>query len=149
MAYDSEDVRAYLRRRGIKANMARNPGNRRRPKPGRPYRLDIKAYGRMRGCVERFFAWLTGFRRLALRWERLASTFIGFIQTACIDNILESFEMSSSIERKIPKSCNFQRFMFESTAQKCSQQTLHPTGKSSFPHSKLFIVYTLVKFASF
>jgi transposase len=34
--------------------------------------------------VERLFAWLTGFRRLALRWERLASTFLGLIQLACI-----------------------------------------------------------------
>jgi transposase len=39
----------------------------------------------MESSVKRFFAWLTnGFRRLALRWERLASTFTGFIQLACI-----------------------------------------------------------------
>jgi transposase len=39
----------------------------------------------MKSSVERFFAWLTnGFRRLAIRWERLASTFTGFIQLACI-----------------------------------------------------------------
>jgi transposase len=38
-----------------------------------------------RVAVERFFAWLAnGFRRLAIRWERLASTFTGFIQLACI-----------------------------------------------------------------
>jgi len=39
----------------------------------------------VRGCVERFFAWLKGgFRRLALRWERLASNFLGLVQLACI-----------------------------------------------------------------
>jgi transposase len=35
--------------------------------------------------MERFFAWLTnGFRRLAIRWERLASTLTAFIQLPCI-----------------------------------------------------------------
>jgi transposase len=39
----------------------------------------------MKSSVERFFAWLTnGFRRLAIRWERLASTFTAFIQLPCI-----------------------------------------------------------------
>ena len=48
-------------------------------------RLDLEVYKRMKSSVERFFAWLTnGFRRLAIRWERLASTFTAFIQLACI-----------------------------------------------------------------
>jgi transposase len=39
----------------------------------------------MKSSVERFLAWLTnGFRRLAIRWERLASTYTAFIQLACI-----------------------------------------------------------------
>jgi transposase len=91
-AYDTRDVRAYLRRRGIKANIPVNIRNRRRPRHGRPYRLDLEAYKRMRSGVERFFAWLTnGFRRLAIRWERLASTFTGFIQLACIIIYLRVF----------------------------------------------------------
>jgi transposase len=91
-AYDTRDVRAYLRRRGIKANIPVNIRNRRRPRHGRPYRLDLEAYKRMRSSVERFFAWLTnGFRRLAIRWERLASTFTGFIQLACIIIYLRVF----------------------------------------------------------
>jgi transposase len=62
-----------------------NIRNRRRPRLGRPYRLDLETYKRMKSSVERFFAWLTnGFRRLAIRWERLASTFTAFIQLACI-----------------------------------------------------------------
>jgi len=52
---------------------------------GRPYRLKKEAYKRMRSAAERFFAWLTGgFRRPALRWERLTSTFLGFIQLASV-----------------------------------------------------------------
>jgi hypothetical protein len=70
---------------GIKANIPVNIRNRRRPRLGRPYRLDLEAYKRMKSSVERFFAWLTnGFIRLAIRWERLASTFTVFIQLACI-----------------------------------------------------------------
>jgi transposase len=46
----------------------------------------------MKSGVERFFAWLTnGFRRLAIRWERLTSTFTGFIQLACIIIYLRVF----------------------------------------------------------
>jgi len=58
--------------------------------------LDKEAYKRMRSRVERLFAWLTGdFRRLALKWERLTSTFLGFIQLASIIIYWRVFEMSS------------------------------------------------------
>jgi transposase len=91
-AYDTRDVRAYLRRRGIKANIPVNIRNRRRPRHGRPYRLDPEAYKQVRSSVERFFAWLTnGFRRPAIRWEKLASTFTGLIQLACIIIYLRIF----------------------------------------------------------
>jgi transposase len=37
-----------------------------------------------RAAVERFFAWLKGgFRRLALRYERLSSTFAALVYLAC------------------------------------------------------------------
>jgi transposase len=59
---------------------------------GRPYRLNLEAYKQVRSGVERFFAWLTnGFRRLAIRWERLASTLTGLIQPACIIIYLRIF----------------------------------------------------------
>jgi transposase len=46
----------------------------------------------MRSSVERLSAWLTsGFRRLAIRWEKLASTFTAFIQLACIIICLRIF----------------------------------------------------------
>jgi hypothetical protein len=78
-------VRAYLRRRGIKASIPVNRRNRRRPRRGRPYRLDPEAYKQVRSSVERFFAWLTnGFRRLA-------STLTGLIQLACIIIYLRVF----------------------------------------------------------
>ncbi|MEM3546373.1 MAG: hypothetical protein QXU47_03135 [Candidatus Bathyarchaeia archaeon] len=47
--------------------------------------LEKGAYKHMKGCVERFFAWLkVGFRRLSMTHERLAATFIGLIDLACI-----------------------------------------------------------------
>jgi transposase len=92
-AYDTRGGRAYLGRRGIKANIPVNIRNRRRPRLGRPYRLDLEAYKRMKSSVERFFAWLTnGFIRLAIRWEMLASTFTAFIQLACITIYLRIFK---------------------------------------------------------
>jgi transposase len=57
-AYDSARIRAYLRRRGIRANIPSNPGNRHKLKRERTYRFDQEAYGRVRNSVERFFAWL-------------------------------------------------------------------------------------------
>ena len=84
-AYDTRAIREYLRRRGIRATIPRNRRNRQTPQRGRPPQFSRGAYRQLRNCVERFFAWLTtGFRRLALRWERLAITFLGFIQLACI-----------------------------------------------------------------
>ena len=88
-AYDAREIREYLKRRGIKANIDVNP--RSKPKRGRPYRLDRKAYKGMRSAVERFFAWIKSFRRVTMSWERLASTFLAFIQIACIIILLRVF----------------------------------------------------------
>ncbi|HVD06888.1 MAG TPA: transposase, partial [Nitrososphaeraceae archaeon] len=41
-------------------------------------------YRRVRSSVERFFGWLKSFRRIQTRYERLASTYLGFIQLGCI-----------------------------------------------------------------
>jgi transposase len=79
-AYDTRDGRAYLSRRGIKANIPVNIRNRR----GRPYRFDLEAYKRMKSSVERFFGWLKSFRRIIIRYERLAITYRAFINIACI-----------------------------------------------------------------
>ncbi len=79
-AYDSFFVRTYLTLHGIKARIARRA---RKKKPGRPAMLDEDAYKRNRSCVERFFAWLKGgFRNLAIRYERSATTYIGFLHLA-------------------------------------------------------------------
>jgi len=83
-AYEAREIRAYLKRRGIKANIDVNLRNRCKPKRGRPYRLDKKSYKSIRSAVERFLAWIIAFRRITIRYERLASTYLALIQVARI-----------------------------------------------------------------
>ncbi len=84
-AYDAKRIRRYLRRRGIRANVARNKRNQKRVKPGRPTHFDEDGYSVARSSAERFFSWLKcGFRRLAIRYERIPSVFLALIHIACI-----------------------------------------------------------------
>ena len=78
-AYDTESIREWLRSINVEANMPVNPRNGRRPKP---YRVGL--YGRMRSAVERFYGWLKTFRRITIRYERLAMTYKAFINIASI-----------------------------------------------------------------
>lgn len=77
--YDSDALRAQLRRRGIQPCIP--PRRNRRPRPGR--KPDLTGY-RQRWHVERTFAWLGNFRRLVVRWERHAHTYLAFLLIACI-----------------------------------------------------------------
>jgi len=56
-AYDSWEIRNYLRKRGIKSCIPADNCNQKIPSPGRPTRFDEASY-RKRGSVERFFGWL-------------------------------------------------------------------------------------------
>lgn len=81
-AYDTESIRSYLRRRGIKSSIPSNKRNQKKPSRGRPTRFDDTSY-KKRGAVERFFGWLKlGFRRISTRHERLDVCFIGLILLA-------------------------------------------------------------------
>jgi transposase len=69
-AYDQPELRAWVRGRGIAVRIARKgieSGER---------------LGRHRWVIERTLAWLTGYRRLTLRYERNASHFLAFITLA-------------------------------------------------------------------
>jgi transposase len=82
-AYDTREMRHHLPRRGVRASIPENLRGRRRPRRGRAYRLCPATYRVTKGAVERFFAWLKGgFRRLALRYERLSSTFAAMVYLA-------------------------------------------------------------------
>jgi transposase len=69
--YDSRANRAYLRRRGIKARIARRQVE------------SSTRLGRHRWKVERSLSWLSCFRRLQARWDRDAGRWFGFVLVAC------------------------------------------------------------------
>jgi transposase len=69
--YDSMANRAYLRRRGITARVAR-----------RGVDSSIRL-GRHRWRVERALSWLGCYRRLAVRWDRGSGRFFAFVLLAC------------------------------------------------------------------
>jgi transposase len=70
-AYDYPRCRAYLRRRGIIGRIARRG-------------IDSSdKLGRSRWTVERTFAWINRFRRLIIRYERLADLHLAFLDLGC------------------------------------------------------------------
>jgi len=77
--YDSDPLRERLARRGTdliapnRRNRVRKPSDRRK----------LRRYKR-RWIVERTFAWLGNFRRLAIRWDRLFVIYSGFFHVACL-----------------------------------------------------------------
>lgn len=71
-AYDHRRCRAVLRRRGIKARIARRGVE------------SSQRLGKHRWVVERTLAWLNRFRRLTIRYERRADIHQAFLDIGCI-----------------------------------------------------------------
>ena len=70
-AYDHRRCRRYLRRRGIRPRIAR-------------HMIESSArLGRHRWRIERTGAWLGGFRRLRIRYERSSERFYALAMLAC------------------------------------------------------------------
>jgi len=74
--YDSNDLRAEIRYRGLKAVIHSKP-ERKRKKP-----LDRSLY-RIRFRVECFFHNLKRFRAIATRYEKTAANYLALIHLAC------------------------------------------------------------------
>ncbi|MGE3267327.1 MAG: IS5 family transposase [Chloroflexota bacterium] len=70
-AYDSPEKRRALRRRGITPRIARRGVD------------SSERLGRYRWIVERSLAWLLGFRRLGIRYERRSDLLLGLLHLAC------------------------------------------------------------------
>ena len=70
-AYDSARCRRALRRRGITPRIARRGIE------------SSQNLGRYRWVVERSLAWLVGYRRLGVRYERRADILQAFLHLAC------------------------------------------------------------------
>jgi transposase len=77
-AYDYPRCRKALRRRGITPRIARRGVE------------SSQRLGRHRFVVERSLAWLVGYRRLQVRYERRADVLAGFLWLACALICLES-----------------------------------------------------------
>jgi IS5 family transposase len=77
--YDAKDLRHRLRRRGIRPQIPKRVWKSRKPR-GRPIKTDVPRYQ-----AERTFAWFQRkYRRLVVRWERLAACFNAFLTLAMI-----------------------------------------------------------------
>ncbi|WP_431521565.1 transposase [Actinomadura madurae] len=68
--YDSAELRALLRRRGVTPRIARRGIE------------SSERLGRHRGKIERTIAWIFGYRRLTVRHERSANLFAVFLTLA-------------------------------------------------------------------
>lgn len=86
-AYSSPRIRAYCRRRGIRAVIPRRKDERRRKRPGRPPAFDKEAY-RRRSAVEQAVGWLKECRSVATRFDKLAVNFLAMAKLACIRLVL-------------------------------------------------------------
>jgi IS5 family transposase len=77
--YDAKWLRQKLRNRGIRAQIAKRRWHR-KPPLGRPIQMSVPRFQQ-----ERCFAWLQRkYRRLVVRWERLASCFDAFLHLSII-----------------------------------------------------------------
>lgn len=87
--YHTLVVLTYLYNRRIRAQIKERSNT--KPKQGRPKIFLYQQYKRVRSSVERFFGWLKSFRRIQTRYERLASTYLGFVQLGCIMILMRLF----------------------------------------------------------
>ncbi len=78
--------RFYLDGRRIRSQMP-EPSTKKRGR-GRPRLFRKELYDKVRSMIERFFAWMKAFRRIVIRYERLPSTYLGFVQLGSIVTLL-------------------------------------------------------------
>ena len=77
--YDSKDKRAALRQRGIRPQWPKRVWKNKKHR-GRPIKISVSRFQQ-----ERCFAWFQRkYRRLVVRWERIAACFNGFLSLATI-----------------------------------------------------------------
>lgn len=87
--YDAKRIRAWLRRRRIRAVIPerRLAAGKKRRRRGRPPVLERDQY-RRRNAIERLVGWLKEHRSLATRYDKLAASFLAMVKLACIRRLL-------------------------------------------------------------
>lgn len=78
-AYDSDPLREKMREYGIELIAPNRKKRRRKTADGRK----LRRY-RRRWIIERTMAWLSNFRRLAVRYDRLITIYSAFFHVACL-----------------------------------------------------------------
>lgn len=73
--------RFYLDAKRVSSQIPSTAKKRRR---GRPRIFDKASYKKVRPMIERSFGWMKNFRKIIIRYERLAVTFLGLIRLASI-----------------------------------------------------------------
>jgi IS5 family transposase len=77
--YDAKALRLQLRKRGIRAQIPKRVWKTKPPR-GRPIKMDVPRFQ-----AERTLAWFQKkYRRVVVRWERLAAYFVAFLAMATI-----------------------------------------------------------------
>lgn len=74
--------RFYLSRKNIAYQTKGQPGRRKRA--GTPRLFDERRYGKIMSSIERLNAWVKSFRRVATRYDRPPTLYMGFVQLVCI-----------------------------------------------------------------
>lgn len=86
--YDSDALRHYCDCHHMKPIIAQRK-MKRRPRPGLPRGFDKPKY-RERNVIERGFGWVKELRRIATRYDKLASSFNAMVCLAYIDRCLRA-----------------------------------------------------------
>jgi transposase len=94
--YDACGFRRYLRRRGIRCVIPekRVPAGKRRRRRGRRPRFCRATY-RRRNVIERLVGWLKEHRRIATRFEKLASSFMAMVMLSFVRRYFRMLELFS------------------------------------------------------
>jgi transposase len=95
-AYDVAAFRKYLRHRGIRCVIPekRVPAGKRRRRRGRPPAFCRTTY-QQRNVIERLVGWLKEHRRIATRFEKLASSFLAMVKLSFVRRYFRMLERSS------------------------------------------------------
>ncbi len=86
--YSYPRIRVWLRRHRIEAVIPQRKDQRASHR-GRPLKFDREAY-RQRNVVERCIGWLKENRRVAVRYEKLATNYLGMLKLAMIQRYLRN-----------------------------------------------------------
>ena len=81
-AYDSKDVRKFLKRRHYKSHV-KSRGKEAKQKKKNP------RFKARRWVVERTHSWINRFRRLLIRWEKKSQNYLAMLQLSFAYNILK------------------------------------------------------------